>query len=307
MRSSKSIQTEIRNSWTEICKNAGIPVGYEPKLPTGCIRLLGTGTKTEKGEKIRVLTSVVYMSPAHELWMLPGEDIAAYSARCGGKLRTLCPSSTRECRVSCLGVAAGRMVYNSVQNARRWKAALFVGNRALWTELAHFECASLERKLAKKHGKKWIGAVRFDGSTDVGIGAQIAKRFPGLSFYDYTKVAARMRKYAAGKYPANYHVTFSFSGRNWKLCREALSLGVNVAAPFACNTVDGFPSEFEGFPVYDADETDVRFLDKHGRNQALRAGIAGLTFKTAYKFAQAVEIASVFCLDRAGITGKNSR
>ena len=302
-----AISAEIHANFQLICARAQVPAAAIPMLPAK-LRLLGSGTKTVKGERIRVLTSVVYASPAHELWMVPGETLPQYLSRVGDKIRTLCGNATALCIVSCLGVAAGRMVMRPVENARRWKAALYVGGNSLFFELAQAECAAFARKVARKKGK-WVGAVRFDGSTDTGIGARIAKLFPTLRFYDYTKVPARMRAYAAGKYPANYHVTFSFSGSNWALCQEALSLGVNIAAPFAVPSQDEIPDTFQGVTVYNADETDVRFLDPYGIGHTAPAGIAGLTFKTAAKFAQAAENADVFCLDvaqRAGLTGNTN-
>jgi hypothetical protein len=273
MRSLKAINTQIHSDWDAILEKASVPAAIRPELPLNC-RLLGTGTKTEKGERERYLTAVVYMSPADELWG-------------GTGTRSLCPFSTEGCRATCLGAFAGRMIMRPVKNSRAWKAALFVGNRALWTELAHAEVAQFERKAIRKGYRP---AVRFDGSTDTGIGAEIAPHFPGVSFYDYTKVAHRALKHAIGNYAANYHVTFSFSGSNGGHCKEVLRHGGNVAAVFSTKE---FPESFQGFSVYSADETDLRFTDKG------RGAIGALAFKSATSKAKGREIAGDFIIDSA--------
>ena len=82
-------------------------------------------------------------------------------------------------------------------------------------------------------------------------------KFKDVQFYDYTKVFSRLQK----NKNENYHLTFSFSGENLKECKDALSLGYNVAVPFATKKNENLPQSFLNYPIIDADKTDLRFLD----------------------------------------------
>jgi hypothetical protein len=55
----------------------------------------------------------------------------------------------------------------------------------------------------------------------------VFERFPGVQFYDYTKLANRRG------IPANYSLTFSLADGNEAAARVALANGLNVAAVFA--------------------------------------------------------------------------
>ena len=50
--------------------------------------------------------------------------------------------------------------------------------------------------------------------------------FPGIQFYDYTKIAKRL-----GRTPKHYYLTFSLSESNEPEASQALAEGFNVAAP----------------------------------------------------------------------------
>jgi hypothetical protein len=107
------------------------------------------------------------------------------------------------------------------------------------------------------------GAVRMNGTSDILWEKQwpeLFTGFPHIQFYDYTKHVKR----CLGGYvlPSNYHLTFSRSEKNQADCLRVLEAGRhNVAVVF-----DGknFPSSWEGFPTYSADEDDLRFLDPPG-------------------------------------------
>ena len=86
-------------------------------------------------------------------------------------------------------------------------------------------------------------------------GKNIFELFPNIQFYDYTKNWTRFNK----PLPANYHLTFSRSETNHGKAMELLRRGVNVAIVF-----DKLPKTYEGFEVINADENDLRFLDKKG-------------------------------------------
>ena len=67
-------------------------------------------------------------------------------------------------------------------------------------------------------------------------------------------------------------MTFSKNEANEAECVEALKLGVNVAVVFDTKKGQSLPENWNGYPVYDGDDTDVRFLDpKDGYVIGLRA------------------------------------
>jgi len=88
-----------------------------------------------------------------------------------------------------------------------------------------------------------------------------------FQFYDYTKNIRRALAYAAGQYPANYHLTFSRSESNADDVARALLAGVNVAVVFR----KALPATWGGRPVIDGDAHDLRFLDPRGVIVGLRA------------------------------------
>jgi len=88
----------------------------------------------------------------------------------------------------------------------------------------------------------------------------IMEEFPDLQFYDYTKVLNRLEK----EIPKNYHITFSKNEANDVESEVALKLGANVAVVFNTKKGEALPETWKGFPVFDGDDTDARFLDPKG-------------------------------------------
>jgi len=82
--------------------------------------------------------------------------------------------------------------------------------------------------------------------------------FPGVRFYDYTKIYKRALKWARGEYPKNYHITYSLNEDNKKEAFNILKKGGNISAVFRNKKL---PKKFKGFKVIDADKSDVRFKD----------------------------------------------
>ena len=78
------------------------------KVPSNLI-LLGSSTKIEKGERLGVLSSVMYLAPS---------DSAAIMRK--GKRLNVCPNATKYCRAACLGLTSGRMRFKSNFNSRRY-------------------------------------------------------------------------------------------------------------------------------------------------------------------------------------------
>ena len=91
-------------------------------------------------------------------------------------------------------------------------------------------------------------------------GETLFQKFAETQFYDYTKSFGRMAKFLNGDFPSNYHLTFSRSEHNQKLCEMVLAMGGNVAVVFR----NQLPATWNGFEVVNGDENDLRFLDKSG-------------------------------------------
>ena len=102
--------------------------------------------------------------------------------------------------------------------------------------------------------------MRLNGTSDLGwegMAKELFETFPDVQFYDYTKVLSRMLRFCQGKFPTNYHLTFSRSEANWDDCQIVLKNGGNVAAVF----YKDLPETYEGFSVVNGDLSDLRFLD----------------------------------------------
>lgn len=226
------------------------------------MNLLGTAsTKTIKGEKRGFLTGILYMQPA---------DMSG---------RNLCPGSSPGCRAACL-YSAGRGAFSSVQAGRARKTALFLNDRERFMSLLVNDIEALIRRAARE-GLEAV--VRLNGTTDINWltiavqrnGRTFANVFEAFSddavrFYDYTKRPALARR-PASSLPANYDLTFSRSETNDAIALEALENGHRVAVVFDTSKGRPLPETWNGRPVVDGDETDLRFLEPAGVVAGLRA------------------------------------
>ena len=188
----------------------------------------------------------------------------------------VCPCSTQECRMSCIGHSAG--------NARRYPAV--VESRIMRTKFLfkYPEAAMsiIEHELHKwsvKLGKRAKKAVRFNAFSDIAwevLNPGMIEYAQSLGFrvYDYTKIAARLARPVEG-----YDLTLSYSGENWHECLDVLKSGGRVSMVFA----GWFPTEFRGFTVVDGDAHDLRFLDPKGCIVGLK--LKGVKPETAGSFA----------------------
>jgi len=198
--------------------------------------------KTTKGEKLGILTGILYLAPA---------KISGYE---------VCPKRSAGCTAACL-YTAGMGAFSNVQQARINKTKMFFEDRANFMDQLRKDIKALVKKAAKQNMKP---AVRLNGTSDIEwTRFGIMDEFPDVQFYDYTKVFSRLTQ----KRPANYHITFSKNESNDEECAAALELGVNVAAVFKT-----LPQQWMGRQVISGDETDVRFVDGKGI-------IVGLTAK----------------------------
>lgn len=204
------------------------------------MKLLSTKNfKTSKGEKLGILTGVMYLAPA---------KISGYE---------VCPRRSVGCTEACL-YTAGMGAFSNVQQARIAKTKAFFEQREEFMTQLRKDIKALVRKAEKAN---MIPAVRLNGTSDIEwTRTGIINEFPDVQFYDYTKVYNRLEK----EIPGNYHITFSKNESNAIECVGALKLGVNVAVVFATKKGDALPATWNGYPVYDGDDTDVRFQDPKG-------------------------------------------
>ena len=208
---------------------------------------IDTNAKTVKGQSKGFMTGILYLAP--------------------GKLSGLinvCPNASAACDALCL-YYAGRGAFNSVQKARTAKTVFYVKDRETFLATLKENVASVIRK-AK--AKKMHPVIRLNGTSDIGWERySVIQAFKTTRFYDYTKSFQRMTAFLDGKLPSNYSLTFSRSETNEAQCLDVLNRGGNVAVVFR----NELPTHWQGFPVINGDENDLRFLDPKGVVVGLKA------------------------------------
>ena len=213
--------------------------------------------KTSKGTARGFLTGILYLAPARE----SGREVCRYRSK--------------GCTAACL-YTAGRGGFNSVQRARKAKTDRFFRERDSFMSDLVYSIQALERK-AEREGLAPV--VRLNGTSDIpwervpvkdsrkGSARNVFELFPNVQFYDYTKYPLAKRS----NLPRNYDLTFSYAdGMDRADILQAMARS-RVAVVF--NTPKGheLPTEWNGFPVVDADTTDLRFLEPKGVIAGLRA------------------------------------
>ena len=153
---------------------------------------------------------------------------------------------------------------NMIQKARIRKTQYFFEARDYFMN----DLVADIRKAIKFAAKQGLTPVfRLNGTSDLSwekytVNDQnIFEMFPQVQFYDYTKVLGRK----VSQY-SNYHLTFSAADGNDSDVQRAIDQGMNVAVVF-----DKLPEVYGGRPVYNADDTDLRFLDPKGVVLGLKA------------------------------------
>ena len=193
------------------------------------------------------LTAILYLAPA---------KTSGYQ---------VCPSATEGCKASCL-FTAGRGNMNSVQEARTNKTLMLFEKKETFRATLYKEFTSFSKKCKALDVKP---AVRLNGTSDIywpDKFPELFTDFPTFVQYGYTKEEKVMCKFMEGKCPPNYYLTFSRSESNWDFCKEVLDANFTVAAVF-----EKVPKKYKGYKVFDADETDLRFLDPKGQIAGLKA------------------------------------
>ena len=207
--------------------------------------LTAGNAKITKGEAFGYITKGIHLAPAN----LSGYEV--------------CQWRSKGCTMACLNTA-GRGQMNSVQDSRIAKTKLFFEQKFdFLTKLSKEITSSI--KSASKKGMQavfrpnltsdiaWENVLNEDGVT-------IFEKHGSTQFYDYTKSFKRMKAFLNGELPSNYHLTFSCSEHNEKICQVVLSMGGNVAVVFR----NQLPKTWNGYQVVNGDESDLRFLDKQG-------------------------------------------
>lgn len=184
-------------------------------------------------------------------WLTLGLSLAPFNL--SGK--NLCPHASAGCAAACL-FSAGMGAFANVKAARVAKAKFFNEQQTEFLAQLEKEIAAAVKSAARV-GKKL--AIRLNVLSDVAWERlAIIQKFPQVQFYDYTKNPFRALQFAAGKMPANYHLTFSRSENNQDAVQNVLNSGGNVAVVFR----GSLPAEYMGKKVVNGDESDLRFLDE---------------------------------------------
>lgn len=205
--------------------------------------------KTVKGNKVNVLTGILYMAP---------HNISGYQ---------VCPKASDGCKLACL-YTAGRGVYTTVQNARLAKTKWFFTERKSFMEQLVKNIKQLE---AKAYSRGMVPAIRLNGTSDIAWEkfkcfyngteyANVMQAFPNIKFYDYSKIIGRKTALTL----PNYHLTFSLAENNDRDAKLALNQGYNVAVVLNVRRGEKKPDTWSGYPVIDGDDSDVRFYDPKG-------------------------------------------
>ena len=234
---------EIKENWPRVQLRA-MASGFKiwiPVLPNR-LEILGTSTKVEKSRKLKTKTKIQYLNPGRQ----SGIELCGF--RCSG------------CTGGCLGNTASRLRMFSGKNSKTWKTMLMIGDTVRYFSLLQIEIESHIRS-CQRDGI--VPSLRLDGSSDTGMADALSEIFPDCIFYDYTKSKFRMNRFLSGSFSDNRHLTFSRSSKNHDASLDILNRGGSVAVPVLQDKSD-WPSEWQGFPVFDATETDARFWDEPG-------------------------------------------
>ena len=216
------------------------------------MKLLSVGNpKILKGMKQGYMTYILHLAPA---------DVSGYNT---------CPKATAGCKAACLNTAGRGGMFkrgettNVIQEARKRKTRFFFENRGAFMLQLY-----LDIKKAIKQSEKLglIPVFRLNGTSDlawekyeVQDGKNIFQMFPNVQFYDYTKMLNRK-----GRNLVNYHLTFSAADGNDADVAKAIEQGYNVATVFGIKKTLPMPETYNGLPVFNGDESDLRFLDPKG-------------------------------------------
>ena len=220
------------------------------------MNLLSTGNpKVLKGLAQGYNTYILHLAPA---------DLSGYET---------CAKRTTGCTAACLNLAGRGGMFkrgettNVIQQARIRKTKMFFEDRITFMNLL-VKDIELGIKQSKRLGL--IPVFRLNGTSDLAFEkyevnrngqtySNIFRAFPEVTFYDYTKILGRKISNLA-----NYSLTFSAADGNDVEVYRAITQGQNVATVFGLKKTEPMPETYLGRPVFNGDESDLRFLDPKG-------------------------------------------
>jgi len=220
------------------------------------MKLLSTGNpKVLKGMAQGYNTYILHLAPA---------SLSGYNT---------CAKATAGCKAACLNTAGRGGMFkkgettNVIQKARIRKTVMFFEDREVFMALL---VKDIELAIKQSIRMDLIPVVRLNGTSDIpfekyevvrnGITYRnIFAAFPDLEFYDYTKILGRKVDHIE-----NYSLTFSAADGNDMDVLRAMQQGYNIATVFGIKKTLPMPETYMGRPVFNGDESDLRFLDPHG-------------------------------------------
>ena len=220
------------------------------------MKLLSTGNpKVLKGMKQGFNTYILHLAPA---------NVSGYET---------CPKRTAGCTAACLNTAGRGGMFkrgestNVIQEARKRKTKLFFENR---TEFMAQLVKDIELGIKQSAKLDLVPVFRLNGTSDLAFEKydvvrngvtyrNIFDAFPEVQFYDYTKILGRKFRDIP-----NYHLTFSAADGNDVDVLKAIAQGYNIATVFGIKKTEPMPESYNGLPVFNGDESDLRFLDPKG-------------------------------------------
>lgn len=187
--------------------------------------------------------------------------------------RNTCAKATKGCIAACLNLAGRGGMFkkgettNVIQQARIRKTNLFFENRP---EFMRQLVKDIELAIKQCDKKGLIPVFRLNGTSDLAFekypvirnGVEfdnIFAAFPNCQFYDYTKILGRKVKAIA-----NYELTFSAADGNDSDVKRAIAEGYNIAVVFGIKKGSAMPANYLSRPVFNGDDSDLRFLDPKG-------------------------------------------
>jgi hypothetical protein len=220
------------------------------------MKLLSTGNpKVLKGLKEGFNTYILHLAPA---------NLSGYET---------CPKRTAGCTAACLNTAGRGGMFkkgentNMIQQARIRKTKMFFENRAQFmVDLVK----DIELAIKQSARLNLVPVFRLNGTSDLSFekysvvrnGVEynnIFEAFSEVTFYDYTKILGRKVKNIP-----NYSLTFSAADGNDADVYAAIQQGYNIAVVFGIKKTLPMPDSYLGLPVFNGDESDLRFLDPKG-------------------------------------------
>ena len=211
--------------------------------------------KVAKGLASNYATYILHLAPAN----LSGYEV--------------CAKRTIGCTDACLNLAGRGGMFkrgestNVIQQARIRKTKLFFEDRAQFMQLL---VADIELAIKQSVKKGFTPVFRLNGTSDIawekysvvrnGVSfMNIFHAFSDCIFYDYTKILGRKINLVS-----NYSLTFSAADGNDADVTKAIAQGYNVATVFGIKKGSVMPESFFGMPVFNGDDSDLRFLDPKG-------------------------------------------